>query len=171
MRARRLHGCRSLLSLVLLVGCAATQPKSSPAQSTPLPRASLNLAGLPRDIVPGPSSGTSAVTTSAPGGACSGDVQPQLAQALSNRAAQSRRCYERLLRSRPSAEGKYVVSLRLSKRGKVEHARLVKDGVGDVEMASCVLSRFRAAGYPAPRGGCADINVPLNYEPQRTASN
>jgi hypothetical protein len=168
-RARRRHGYRGLVALALLVGCAATRPTSQPAQS---PSSSVNLAGLPRDVVPGPSSGTQTVTTSAaPGGACSGDVQPRLAQALSNRAAQSRRCYERLLRSKPSAEGKYVVSLRLSKRGKVEHARLVKDEVGDVEMASCVLSHFRSPSYPAPSGGCADINVPLNYEPQRTASN
>jgi hypothetical protein len=172
MRARTLHGCRGLLALALLAGCAATEPEAKPAQSPPSQRAGLNLAGLPSDIVPGPSPAAQSATTSfAPGGACSGEVQPQLAQVLSNRATQSRRCYERLLRSKPSAEGKYVVSLRLSKRGKVEHARLVKDEVGDAEMASCVLSRFRSASYPAPRGGCADINVPLNYEPQRTASN
>jgi hypothetical protein len=127
---------------------------------------------LPRDVVPGPTGGTPKRTTTsaAPDGQCSGEVQPALVEALSSRASQSRRCYDNLLRSNPSAEGRYVVSLRLSKRGKVERARLVKDEVGDAAMAQCVLARFRASSYPAPRGGCADVNVPLSYEKRRTAS-
>jgi hypothetical protein len=90
---------------------------------------------------------------------------------LSSKAAQSRRCYEKLLSSKPSARGSYLVNLRVNARGKVEHASLLTDEVGDPAMASCVLERFRSATYPKPRGGCADIEVPLRYEPHRTAQN
>jgi hypothetical protein len=170
MKALDKLGSAALLSL--LIGCASATPTPS-APPAPSPAKANSLSGLPRDLVPGPASGSKpAMTNSAhSSGACSGDVKPELVSALSSRAVQSRRCYEKLLRSKPSAQGKYVVSLRVSKRGKVEHARLVTDEVGDAEMASCVLARFRSASYPAPRGGCADINVPLNYEPRRTASN
>jgi hypothetical protein len=169
MTAGTLHSVSGLLALAVMLGCSANEPV--PVQSPPSRATSLSLASLPRDLVEGPAGGTpAAVTTSAaPGGQCSGEAHAQLVQAISNRASQSRRCYEKLLRSKPAAEGRYVVSLRLSKRGKVERARLVKDEVGDAEMAKCVLSGFRAASFPAPRGGCADEDVPLNYEPRRSA--
>ena len=163
---------RSVALLVLLIGCASATPMPSESPA-PSPIKSNNLSGLPRDLVPGPASGSKpAMTSSAQaGGTCSGDVKPELVSALSNKAVQSRRCYEKLLSSKPSARGSYLVSLRVNARGKVERARLVTDEVGDPTMASCVLERFRSAKYPSPRGGCADIEVPVRYEPRRTALN
>jgi hypothetical protein len=100
------------------------------------------------------------------GGTCDNG---KLEQALASRAIQSRQCYEKLLRKQPDAQGRMVVGLRLSKRGKVESAHLVSDDMGNAQLASCVLQRFRAAGYPAPKSGCAEVHVPLRYEPRRTA--
>lgn len=171
MKARALGTWRSAAALALLIGCSSATP--TPVQSPPAQPASLNLASLPRDVVPGPAGAGKPATTSSAhaGGACSGDVKPELVSALSSKAAQSRRCYEKLLSSKPSAQGSYLVSLRVNAKGKVERARLVTDEVGDPAMASCVLERFRSATYPKPRGGCADVNVPLRYEPRRTAQN
>ncbi len=39
--------------------------------------------------------------------------------------------------------------------------------MGSPSVANCAANVFRTTGgYPAPRGGCVDANVPLNFKPQ-----
>lgn len=173
MKARALGTWRGVVWLALVIGCASTVPPTPSQVPAPRPISGSSLASLPRDVVPGPASGSKPATTSSarPSGSCSGEVKAELVSMLSTKAAQSRRCYDKLLSTQPSARGSYVVNMRVNARGKVEHARLVTDEVGDPAMARCVLERFRSATYPKPSGGCADIEVPLRYEPRRTAQN
>lgn len=151
-----------LASMLLVSACAASPPPATPAASHPSEASAqpTKPLSIPRDIVAGPS------VTGTPGGTCENG---KLEQALSSKAIQSRQCYESLLRKQPDAQGRMVVGLKLSKRGKVESARLVSDDLGDAQLASCVLKRFRGASYPAPKSGCAEVQVPLRYEPRRSA--
>jgi hypothetical protein len=149
-------------SLWLVGACASSPPSATPVVSSsgsPSDAPSKPLS-IPRDIVAGPT------VPGATGGTCENG---KLEQALSSKAIQSRQCYESLLRKQPDAQGRMVVGLKLSKRGKVESARLVSDDLGDAQLASCVLKRFRGASYPAPKSGCAEVHVPLRYEPRRSA--
>jgi hypothetical protein len=38
--------------------------------------------------------------------------------------------------------------------------------MGTPAVANCAANVFRNATYPAPRGGCVDVNVPLSFVAQ-----
>jgi len=100
------------------------------------------------------------------GGPCKGSASSALTSALSARAATSRTCYERALRTNETLQGKMVVQVRVDPTGRVCSARVAEDGVGSQEVSSCVLGSFRGAKFPAPTGGCLDVNVPMSFVPR-----
>lgn len=100
------------------------------------------------------------------GGPCKGTASAALTSALTQRAASSRTCYERALRTNEHLQGKMVVQVRVDANGRVCSARIAEDGVGSQEVSSCVLASFRGAKLPAPTGGCLDVNVPMSFVPR-----
>ena len=38
---------------------------------------------------------------------------------------------------------------------------------GAPAVASCVVSNFRGQAFPAPKGGCVDVNIPINFVPRQ----
>lgn len=99
-------------------------------------------------------------------GPCNGSASAGLSSALSARAASSRTCYERALRTNESLQGKMVVQVRVDANGRVCSARVAEDGVGSQEVSSCVLGSFRGAKLPPPTAGCIDVNVPMSFVPR-----
>lgn len=99
-------------------------------------------------------------------GPCGGTATAGLTQALSTRAASSRTCYERALRTNETLQGKMVVKVRVDATGKVCSAQVAEDGVGSQEVSSCVLGTFRGVKLPAPTNGCLDVNVPMSFVPR-----
>jgi hypothetical protein len=63
-------------------------------------------------------------------------------------------------------QGKLVVGVRLDPSGSVCTTSIAQDGVHSAEVASCVLGMFRGAHFPAPTGGCVDVNVPMSFVPR-----
>jgi hypothetical protein len=51
--------------------------------------------------------------------------------------------------------------------GQVCSATLALDELGETAVSSCVLQRFQALAFPAPVGGCVDVEVPMNFTPQQ----
>jgi hypothetical protein len=100
-------------------------------------------------------------------GECGGREAPQLRAVLSGKAAQARGCYERALRQNPQLEGRLAVAMRIGLQGQVCSASLVNDGLGDPAVATCVLQNLRSMTYPAPKGGCVDVQVPMNFVPKK----
>lgn len=96
-------------------------------------------------------------------GPCNGSASPGLTSALSARAASSRACYERALRTNETLQGKMVVKVRVDSNGRVCSAGVAEDGVGSQEVSSCVLGNFRGVKLPPPTGGCLDVNVPMSF--------
>ncbi|HKY40066.1 MAG TPA: AgmX/PglI C-terminal domain-containing protein [Polyangiaceae bacterium] len=98
---------------------------------------------------------------------CTGTATGALTGALSGRAGQSRSCYEKALSSNPTLEGTLTVGVKVGPGGQVCSARVVSDGLRDPGVSNCVVNRFAGSTFPAPQGGCAEVNVPLRFMPKR----
>lgn len=98
-------------------------------------------------------------------GECSGEPNPGLGGALSAKAGQSRTCYEKALSTNSTLAGRMTVSLKINQQGQVCSAS-VKSELGNPLVENCVLQNFRAATFPAPKNGCVDAAVPLNFKPK-----
>ena len=34
-------------------------------------------------------------------------------------------------------------------------------------VANCVVNYFRGQAFPTPKGGCVDVNIPINFVPRQ----
>jgi hypothetical protein len=46
-------------------------------------------------------------------------------------------------------------------------AGVASKDMGSPNVAICVVYYFRGANFPPPKGGCADINIPINFVPRQ----
>jgi hypothetical protein len=97
---------------------------------------------------------------------CKGDAPAALRGALAGAAGSVRGCYERALRQNQMLQGKLVVAVKIGAQGNSCGASLASDTLGDGAVASCVLQKFRGGMFPAPIGGCVDVQVPINFTPK-----
>ncbi len=98
---------------------------------------------------------------------CTGTATGALTSALAGRAGQSRSCYEKALSSNATLEGTLTVGVKVGPTGQVCGAHVVSDGLHDPGVSNCVVARFASSTFPAPQGGCAEVNVPLRFMPKR----
>jgi outer membrane biosynthesis protein TonB len=142
---------------------AATGQQRSPAFTEPPPPP----PPPEEDAGPVVAKAPTAAAASGPcSGPCRGTASAALQAAVSGRAAASRPCYERALRVNSALQGKLLVSVRVDPSGIVCSAGIAQDGVRSSEVSTCVLGMFRNSRFPAPTGGCVDINVPMSFMPK-----
>lgn len=98
---------------------------------------------------------------------CKGQSGSDLETALQFRVKQSHRCYDNALAQDPTLRGKVTVAVRVGATGQVCSAGIASNEMGSSSVANCVSGFFRGANFPAPRGGCVDINVPINFVPHQ----
>lgn len=106
------------------------------------------------------------VSSSGPTGCsatCTGTLGAQGESALRAKGGQARGCYNRALRNNPTLEGKLTVNMKVGSTGAVCSATISGDTLGDPAVSSCVQQMFRAGKFPAPAGGCVDVQLPLNF--------
>jgi outer membrane biosynthesis protein TonB len=119
-----------------------------------------------------PTPGTPKVVYTTVGGGCEGKCSqqystPELGQALQVRAGQARRCYNQALSQDSTLKGHVSINVRIGPSGNVCSATVASNDMGSPAVANCAANVFRtSSGYPSPRGGCVDANVPLNFKPQ-----
>jgi hypothetical protein len=95
---------------------------------------------------------------------CGGSLPPALMAELRAIAGQTRACYDRALKTNPELEGRLAVALRVLEDGRACPAELADDSLnGDNEFERCLVDTF-ARAYPAPREGCVNTVVPLNFK-------
>lgn len=100
-------------------------------------------------------------------GKCRGTSPPELGQALQVRASQARRCYNQALAQDSQLKGHVSISVRIGPSGNVCSASVASNDMGTPNVANCAANIFRSAnGYPSPRGGCVDANIPLSFVQQ-----
>lgn len=96
---------------------------------------------------------------------CGGSASSEMESQLSFRVRQARRCYNAALAQDNTLKGKLSVRVRVGSNGQVCSANVASDEIGNAGLANCVANTFRGANFPAPRGGCVDVNVPVNFVP------
>lgn len=98
-------------------------------------------------------------------GGCTGSADAGLRDALRLRGGSAKSCYNKALLSNPTLQGKLTVAVRVSPSGTACSASVASDSLGDAAVSSCILQKFRSGSYPKPKGGCVDVQVPLNFVP------
>jgi hypothetical protein len=98
---------------------------------------------------------------------CTGSSSPELEQALAMRAKQARKpCYDRALEQDQTLRGKVVLSVRVGAMGTTCSASVASNELSNPNVAACAAGLFREVTFPAPRGGCADVHIPINFVPR-----
>jgi len=98
---------------------------------------------------------------------CTGQNNSELESALSFRVKQSHRCYDNALAQDPTLRGKITVTVRVGANGQVCSAGVASNELGSSSVAQCVTGYFRGANFPSPKGGCVDVNIPINFVPRQ----
>ena len=99
---------------------------------------------------------------------CTGKTTPELEQMLAFRVKQAHRCYDQALALDATLKGKVSIQVRVGANGGVCSAGIASNDMGTPNVANCVVNNyFRGANFPAPKGGCADIKVPINFVPRQ----
>jgi hypothetical protein len=97
--------------------------------------------------------------------ACRGSAGEDLVGALQLRGRQARHCYEKELANDPKLSVHMTVSVRVGTNGATCSANVANsDNPG---IAACVANYYRNGGFPGAKGGCAEVNIPLKYVPNR----
>lgn len=96
-------------------------------------------------------------------GVCEGTLSAEGQSALRAKGGQARGCYNRALRQDATLTGKMTLSVRIGPTGNVCSASVIEDSLNDPAVATCVTQMFRSGKFPPPQGGCAQVNVPLNF--------
>jgi hypothetical protein len=101
-------------------------------------------------------------------GRCRGAGTPELEQAIRIRANQARRCYNQALAQDSQLKGHVSLAVRIGPGGNLCSANVESNDMGTPAVANCAANIFRSAGgFPAPHGGCMDVNVPLAFVQQQ----
>lgn len=143
---------------------APEQPAlDEPPPPPPPPVASADSSAKPDDTKPGTKKVGSATPMAC--GECTGEPNPGLSAALNGKAGQSRGCYEKALSTNSTLSGHMTVAIKINQSGAVCSAS-VKSDMNNAGVENCVLQNFRATTFPAPKGGCVEAHVPLNFKPK-----
>lgn len=94
---------------------------------------------------------------------CTGSTSSDLENTLQLRVKQARRCYNSALEQDPTLSGKVTVAVRVGATGQVCSTSVASNEMSSPHVAQCVASYFRGANFPAPKGGCVDVNIPINF--------
>lgn len=99
---------------------------------------------------------------------CTGATNSEVETALSFRAKQAHRCYDNALSQDPTLRGKVSIAVRIGSNGQACSAGVASNELASAPgVANCVAGYFRGQNFPAPKGGCVDVNIPINFVPRQ----
>jgi len=99
---------------------------------------------------------------------CTGSAGSDVESALSFRAKQAHRCYDNALAQDPTLRGKVSIAVRIGSNGQACSAGVASNELSSApSVANCVAGYFRGQAFPAPKGGCVDVNIPINFVPRQ----
>ena len=154
-----------------------TTPTPQPSVTSSVPTSSVPTAHLD-DVPPppptedaGPDTGVKVVTNYGPGPnpcevkTCNGSPTPDMEGGLAMLARQTRRkCYEPALGQDPTLSGKVTVNIKIASNGQICGANVTSNNMSIPSVGDCAARMIASSGHvPSPKGGCVNIDVPLNY--------
>ena len=99
---------------------------------------------------------------------CTGATTSDIETALAFRAKQSHRCYDNALGQDPTLRGKVSIAVRIGANGTGCSAGVASNELSSAPgVANCVVNYFRGQAFPTPKGGCVDVNIPINFVPRQ----
>jgi hypothetical protein len=99
---------------------------------------------------------------------CAGSATSDIETALAFRAKQSHRCYDNALAQDPTLRGKISIAVRIGANGTACSATVASNELASApNVAACVVNNFRGQAFPSPKGGCVDVNIPINFVPRQ----
>ena len=99
---------------------------------------------------------------------CGGSTNSEIETALSFRAKQAHRCYDNALAQDPTLRGKVSIAVRIGSNGQACSAGVASNELASApSVANCVAGYFRGQAFPSPKGGCVDVNIPINFVPRQ----
>lgn len=156
------------VAALALVACGASTAPDAP--TVPVATASTPPAAPPPAATVSPAPAAQAADPCA--GKCTGHVGPALIEAIALRAKQAHRCYDTGLATDRTLRGRVSVHMTIGADGRVCDVRGDSDKPMEA-VASCVANFYRSsaadARLPAPEGGCAVVNAPINFIPRDDA--
>ncbi len=97
---------------------------------------------------------------------CTGTTTTELEQQVAFRAKTAHRCYDQALANDSDLKGHVALKVRVGSNGAVCSAVVTDNDMGTDAVANCVANTFRASrSLPAPKGNCAEVNVPISFVP------
>lgn len=158
--------------------CNPTPPPTVPVVTppvTPAPSSTLKIDDIPLpppEDAGAPVQASTGTKVNTPGPnpcdvkTCKGAAGSDLESALQFRAKQAHRCYDNALASDNTLQGKVTISVKIGGNGGVCGVNVVSNELSNASVAQCVANSFRSAsGFPAPKGGCVEVNLPINFKP------
>lgn len=76
-----------------------------------------------------------------------------------------RRCYERLLATSQSSQGRLGIRMEIGANGRVADAVADNDSIGDPTMQQCVLRQVRGLRFPPHTGNVVVVTYPFVFQP------
>jgi len=96
---------------------------------------------------------------------CTGVISDAIKAAVGARAGTAKQCYKTALEGNEGLAGDMSLVVRVGTNGQTCSAAVQSDTTGSVRLQQCVKSKM-VATYPAPKGGCVDVRVPINFKPK-----
>jgi cytoskeletal protein RodZ len=144
-------------------------PPPSPYDAAPTPHEEDDIPLPPPSASAAPSASTATphVVSSDDGckaKKCSGQATEEMEAVIAARGKQARHCYDAALANDSSLKGHVTIALRIGNDGRVCSSNIASNDMGTNAVAACVARTYaNSAGVPAPKGGCVDLAVPLNF--------
>ena len=149
---------------------SATPPPTASSVSTAL----IDEVPLPPPIIDAGPAPTAPIVQSGGGDPCAATVcngnvatGSDSERALQMLAHQTRRkCYDPALANDPTLQGHVTVRMKIASNGQICSASVLKNDMSSTSVGECAARMLLSSGHvPSPKGGCVELNFPLNYVP------
>jgi len=97
---------------------------------------------------------------------CIGSASATLIEAVRNRAAEARSCYEKSLSKTPTLGGRMLLNLRIARDGASCPFGVSQNELSESSTLMPCLRAVLETHYPRPTGGCVELNLPLKFVPE-----
>jgi len=171
------HQAIAITAALVIASCAAKKDQASPAAPRePSPDASsqvkIYLASQPQRGTGVPESGKGdaqslvQVVNDCDATVCAGNASTALIEAVRNRAAEARSCYEKSLSKTPMLAGRMLLNLRIAHDGASCPFGVAQNELSESSILVPCLRAVLETHYPRPTGGCVELNLPLKFVPE-----
>lgn len=94
---------------------------------------------------------------------CLGSMTSELMNAISTQARAAKRCYNLELAVSPNLETNIGVAIRIAPNGAPCSVDVFAPSSSE-KLDHCVAGILGSGAYPAPNGGCINVNVPIRFK-------